>query len=874
MGQYYGIKKKIPEAIIFFRMGDFYEIFGDDALEVGPKLDLTLTSRERGDKNRVPFCGVPHHSARNYWLRLLQQGYKVAIADQVEDAKEAKGLVNREVTQILTPGSVDDLDALDASSPNYLLALYEVPSSRRVAVAVADCSTGELRLGELDDKASILPVVEKFRPKEIIARKFFLSGLESILGHFLKSHKLAFASLPEGVLQDSEEQSRILTQLFGGRELQKQQCGPCEGGDALVASLMSYLRSLHVTTDQFVSVRPLVDPDTMVLDEVCRRDLELFETSRRRSRDGSLFWEINRTLSAMGARALHNCLLNPLLSGPKIRQRQEGVTLLLDSPEVLEDLRDALSNLPDLERLVTRILSGRARVDELVKIRNSLRVANNVLDLLGKESFSDRNYYEGLLQQLGEGQEALELLDAALVEEPGALGSLEVFRDEFDGSMAKLRERALNGEAEIRSYEAGLRQSTAINSLKIKKHKTFGLLIEVTKSNLTKVPDDFIRRQTMVNNERFVTPELQELSESLDQALDLALSHEKLLMEGVFQKLSGFALGLRKVAHALGQWDLLQSFAEKARAEQYCKPELSEDGKILLRQSRHPVVERFVGRHQFMVNDIIVEHERKSLLITGPNMAGKSTVMRQLALSAILHQIGSYVPAAFAKLPIFDRVFTRVGASDDLAMGQSTFMVEMTEAASILRQATGRSLVILDEVGRGTSTEDGQAIALAIFEDLTNRLGCYLLFATHFHDMIPTLRSMPGVEMVQTEVIEGDSIEFTHRLIPGAASSSFGVEVAKLAGLPPGVIKRSLDYLENHHERSDTRSSLAATGFQLGSDPHDGLSQKERQVIEKIEGVNLNRMTPIQSLNFIYNMKLLLEDAEQLQIFKGSREGH
>ncbi len=866
MRQYYELKNRVGDAILFFRMGDFYEIFGTDAEEVAPVLELVLTSRERGDQQRIPFCGVPHHSARNYWLRLLKRGYKVALADQIEDPAEAKGLVKRDIVRVLTPGAVDDPEGLDRDAPNYVLAIHEEPGAGQWTVALADLSTGELRLGNVESLAHVRPLVERFRPKEVIARKFFHGDLTALLTSYRIDHKLLIEALPEAPLRDGAEQKSLLTQIFGKQDLSSQPCGDCAGGEPLVAALLVHFRSLQASLTQFLSVRPLFEANTMMLDESALRDLEIFETARRREAEGSLFKEINQTLSPMGARLLRYFLAHPLLDPAQIRGRHQAVRILLQLGETrLQEVRQELRLLSDLERLSTRIFAGAASPAELVKVVQGLEKAKWLLDqLIGDRGERlPQDLFRAMATGLKFHRNPLKVLTAALAVEPRALGSgIGVFRPGYDKELDALSAAATTGEAQVEAYQEKLKSGTGISSLKIKSHKSYGLLIEVTRANAGKVPKDFIRRQTMVNCERFTTVELNELNETLGSAMDRAVAREAELYGDLLTELGKFRMDLRSVAYALATFDLLQSFAWQALRHDYCEPRLADDDRLELKGSRHPVVERYVGRAAFAPNDLTLTPSKKLLLITGPNMAGKSTVMRQTALAAILSQIGSFVPAQSARLPVFDRVFTRVGAADDLSRGQSTFMVEMSEAANILRHATQKSLVILDEVGRGTSTSDGLALASAILTDLAQRVRCYALFATHYHELVPLAESLTNVAPMQTEVIERDGrIVFTHRLKEGATSSSYGIEVARLAGIPDAVLARASTFLEAHRAREAPQPQPKSDA------PRRVGASRADEWFEKLSRLNVNRLTPIQALNILAELQAPPKARGQASLF-------
>lgn len=897
MRQYYELKERAGDAILFFRMGDFYEIFGSDAEQVAPLLELVLTSRERGDQQRIPFCGVPHHSARNYWLRLLRKGFKIALADQVEDPSEAKGLVRRDLVKILTPGCIDDPEGLDQDAPNYLMAVHEEPDTNLWTVAVADLSTGELRLGSVAHLQAVKDAVEQFRPKELLARRFFHADFTRLLASPIAEYGMLVEPLPEAPLRDPVEQSTVLRSVLGHADLPSQPCGHVQGGVPLLAAMLTHFRLLKVSLAPFLSVKPLSEPHSMTLDETAIRDLELFETVRRRQAEGSLFREINQTLSPMGARLLRFSMARPLLSVEAIQERHAAVRGLVQRGEAqLGEIRHQLKNLPDLERLAARVFAQSANPLELSRIADALTKAHWLLTQLREEAAFPLSIgiYRAVAQGLAQYEKPLNILRRALEETPRALGlGSGVLRHGFDPDLDRLSALAKSGESQVEAYQDELKVATGISSLKIKQHKSYGLLIEVTKTHTAKIPSDFIRRQTMVNCDRFSTVQLQELDQELASAQDRAVARESALFANLLTELSVCRAELQEVNEALGLFDLMQSFAWQALRHGYTEPTLSNEEKLELRGSRHPVVERYVGKHKFAPNDILVTAKKRHLLITGPNMAGKSTAMRQTAISAILCQIGSFLPAQSATLPVFDRIFTRVGAADDLSRGQSTFMVEMSEAAHILRHATPRSLVILDEVGRGTSTVDGLALASAILQDLAQRVRCFSLFATHYHELVPFAASLPTVRPMRTEVLEqGGTIVFTHRLQDGAADSSYGLEVARIAGLPESVLAHAKAFLAKDLDgtkpvppsagasrypsgpREPASSGTPELPLQPVASP--GLALQESlvpralaaKVIERLEKLNLNRMTPLQALNFLSEIQSHVRQPEQKLLFE------
>jgi len=856
--QYFDLKAQAGDAVLFCRMGDFYEIFGPDAEEIAPKMDVVLTSRERGDAERMPFCGVPYHSVKTYWLKLLKQGYKVAIAEQLEDPALTKGLVARGIVRILTPGCIDELEALDSTSTNHVLAVYECPAQKSWSALVLELSTGELRLGKIQ-LTELARLAQVFRPKEIWARSFQHESLKGLLAQVFSPQMADDApalleALPEAPLRDDALTRELLKSCLGKENLDGFTCGKIPGGAELLASAFQRLRNLNAGSSHFRTVKPLFDPDHMILGPTAVRDLELFETALRRQQEGSLARTIDRTLTPMGSRRLRELLARPLVNREKLCARLDVVEFLAGlGDDRLARLRESLRKTADLARLTTRVMARSAHPAELAMIRqtlgNSAALAQYIRELAGSTAKS--KLLRGITPALESTGTVLEILGAALAEHPAAVGTGSgTFREGWSENLDRCNALAHGGEDQVASYEQKLRGESGIGNLKIKPHKTFGLLIEITRANAAKVPAHFIRRQTMVNCERFATPELDRLGTELLAAQDAAIAREAELYAGLLETLAQHRDALYACAEALAEADVWQAFAWLALKENYGRPVTlkkvaqGNDTQIKLTAARHPVVERSVGRHSFVANDVEMSGGIRQLLITGPNMAGKSTIMRQTAICAILHQAGCFVPAAAAELPVFDRVFTRVGASDDLSRGLSTFMVEMTEAAEILRKATSDSLVILDEVGRGTSTSDGLAIASAILEEIATRNTSWTLFATHYHELVGSSSHLASVKPVQTEVLQqGTSIIFSHRLVSGASGSSYGIEVARLAGVPEAVLERARIAI--------SRPAPTLVECQKGENWAPTPDKGPNPVLAKLEAARINRMTPLQALNLL-----------------------
>ncbi len=841
--QYYNLKNQFPKGFLFFRMGDFYELFGEDALTAAPLLGLTLSAREQGGKTKIPFCGVPHHSAQTYWLKLLKMGHCVALADQMEEAS-GNGLVRRDITKVMSPGCLEDLESLEDDAPNYLMAAYEIPEKKIWTVALADVSTGEFRAGQTQN---LLDTLGSFQPKELLVRKFCKEAISESLKSYQDKRMLSVDILKESYLQDPKESLALLTQTFGPLSF-SEELVPVSG------ALLAHIRDQKIALDRFQKLAPLAEPHTMNLSDTVTRDLELFETSWKRQLKGSLIHQINGTLSPMGARLLRWHLGHPYLSPAPILERQGRVQAFCDlGIENLQKIRDIYRGIGDITRLSARLSGLLSQPGELARIRETLSASQALAQNLTGHPLGAL-----LLAGLKDLDSLRELLPRAILSEPQGLGKGDqVFKRGYDGDLDRLLDFSSHGQEKVEAYEAQLREQTGIQSLKIKAHKSFGLLIDVTKSNLPRVPGSFIRRQTMVGGERFMTEELRELDEALSGAQDQAIQQERDLYTELLQRLKPCFGALESLGQVLAEIDLTQSFAWLALTRGYTKPTLDQN-LLHLEGARHPVVEHRVGAHRFAPHDLTLTHAQKQVLITGPNMAGKSTVMREVALCGILCQIGAFVPARKATLPIFDQIFTRVGASDDLSSGLSTFMVEMTESAQILREATPRSLVILDEVGRGTSTEDGLAIAKAILENLAQDIQAWTLFATHYHELVPFCQSLPQVRPMETEVLLGDGgqISFTHRLKDGASGSSYGIEVASIGGIPGPVVARAKLHLQTpllitQPKGEETRPALP-----------NPRTKKLQAIGEQLEMLNISRMTPLKALNLLEQWKEMLYQEE------------
>jgi DNA mismatch repair protein MutS len=833
-------------------MGDFYEIFGDDAINVSALLNIVLTKRDKGESS-IPFCGVPHHSARSYWLKLLKMNYKIAIADQVEEASQAKGLVRRELTKFITPACIDDWEGLQSDAPNYLMFAHEDPHTKIWISGLADVSTGELRIGEFTSVETVVKAIETYKPKELLVRRFLMPLFKEKLDHYLAQEALLFTPMPEAILRDSAAQNELVQNVLGHSDSFVIPIENKTVAIAALASVFTHLSELKFSLGHFLSLSPLHEADSATLNSTAINDLELFTTVRQGQQKGSLFHEINCCLTPMGARCLRWGLTHPLLNQKIIEKNHDIVSHLYSLGEkTLLDLRSHLQGITDIERLLIKLVGKTIKPKELVAIRDSLEKSLSSYRLIKNLPPTQEDCgLETLLNDFITAEPVFTSLFQTIKQDVGTLGNGdEVFHFGFDIILDQKNELSKNGEEKVEAYQEDLRKKTGISSLKIKNHKNFGLLIEVTKTHFSKVPEGFIRRQTMVNCERYITVELQELNDALLHSKEDAIAREAKLYDEFLIKLTAHISILKTVSRSLADFDKHQSFAWLALQKKYCRPEITKNC-IELKSVRHPTVESFVGAHAFNPNDLFLNERSKQMLITGPNMGGKSTIMRTLALCALLNQCGGFVPARSAKMPIFDQIFTRVGASDDLVKGLSTFMVEMTETASILRQARQNSLVILDEVGRGTSTEDGLAIASAILENLATKVKSWTLFATHYHELVQFSIPFSIIKIYQTEVIKTNgSIRFTHRLIEGASGSSYGIQVAKLAGIPEQVIARA-------HELLNSQQALPPR--KMTSHDHDSVDEIQQLQLQKlskiVEELSINRTTPIQALNILVELK-------------------
>ena len=870
MQEYKKVKEEYPDCVLMYRVGDFYEMFFEDALRVSKLLELTLTGKECGLPERAPMCGVPHHAVDTYISRLIEKGEKVAICDQVEDPKLAKGLVKREVTRVVTPGTNMEIRPGDESANNYLLSI--VCTSDRFGLAACDVATGEFLVTELESSSALRDEITKFHPAEILANEAFLCcGLD--VEELREKRGILIETVDDRTIGDAYCQ-KLLLDHFHVATLEGLGLSGFSLAVNAAGALLSYLFETQKTDLAHITViRPYRSGSYMLLDGATVRNLELIETLREKEKKGSLFWVLDRTKTAMGARKLRSFIEQPLLDKVRIERRLNAIETLLSHQITLEELREYLAPVYDLERLAARVSFRTANPRDLIALRNSMQMLphiKNLLDELPAEAFVEfYNSFDAL-------EDLANVLFAAIVDDPPlAMKEGGILRDGYDADVDEFRRARTEGKAWLAELEAREREKTGIHTLKVKYNRVFGYCIEVSKSFMNAVPDTYIRKQTLTNGERYTTPELKELEDKILGAEDKLQGLEYDIFCGIREDLRNQITRLQEAAKVVAEIDALCSLADAARRYNYVRPQITTDGVIEIRDGRHPVVERMLGNDLFVPNDTSLNTKKKRIaVITGPNMAGKSTYMRQTALIVLMAQIGSFVPAKSASIGLVDRIFTRVGASDDLASGQSTFMVEMTEVANILRSATSKSLLILDEIGRGTSTFDGLSIAWAVIEYIANKriLGSRTLFATHYHELTELEGKLEGINNYCIAVKEKeDGIVFLRKIIRGGADKSYGVQVARLAGVPEAVLARA-EKLSAELSKADITSAIetltgpSAKKEKPAPDEVD-LSQmtffdtaRDEDILKDIVEMEITAMTPIEAMNELYRLQNKLKN--------------
>ena len=853
MRQYLEIKEQNKDAILFFRLGDFYEMFNEDAKLVSEELDLTLTTRDRNkpEEERTPMCGVPFHSSDGYIARLIAKGYKVAICEQTEDPALAKGLVKRDIIRVITPGTVDS-SMLESSRANYICGIYL--NETHAGLCFCDITTGKTHVTAFSGDMRVTHIINelgRFSPVEAVLNDNAFDNAE--LMDLLRG-KLGCRVENYGERRFRfEEAQRSTEKQFGAQVRSLPASNPA--ATMALGGLLNFLYETQKTDLSHISDLEYYEQGRfMELDLTARRNLELTETLRSKEKRGSLLWVLDKTKTAMGARLLRSWLERPLLSVTAIERRLAAVDALVRDSMGRDELILALSGIHDMERLIGRIVYGSAGGRDLASLRASLQKLPHLKETLAP-------FTAGLLGEMSGQLDALEdiyeLLCAAIVDEPPfSVREGGFIRDGYDAEVDRLRHILTGGKGIIAEVEAREKEKTGIKSLKVGYNKVFGYYIEVSKSYYDLVPDTYIRKQTLANCERFITQELKDLEHTILTASDQVVALEFELFTRLREIIGAQMERIQQTAAAIAAIDTLASFAAVAAKQNYCRPTVDDSGVLEIHDGRHPVVERVLKDTLFVPNDTYMgQQENRIAIITGPNMAGKSTYMRQVALITLMAQIGSFVPARAAHVGVVDRIFTRIGASDDLAAGQSTFMVEMTEVADILKYATRDSLIILDEIGRGTSTFDGMSIARAVVEHCADKkkLGAKTLFATHYHELTELEGALPGVTNYNIAIkSRGEELIFLRKIIPGGADRSYGVEVAKLAGLPDGVIKNARTILKDLESQSGHAVPLLAA---QDTEQVSMSAMGEAEVIDRLRRTQIDTMTPIEAMTLIYELK-------------------
>ncbi|MCB5714058.1 DNA mismatch repair protein MutS [Lactonifactor longoviformis] len=876
MQHYLMTKDEYPDCILFYRLGDFYEMFFDDALTVSRELELTLTGKDCGMEERAPMCGVPFHAAETYINRLIEKGYKAAICEQVEDPRQAKGMVKREVVRVVTPGTTLNTQALDETKNNYIMSLVYIDEI--FGIAVADVTTGDCFLTEVNKSRKLLDEINKFSPAEIICNEpFYMCGID--IQDMRNRLGITVYSLDNWYFDD-ELCKRALLEHFRVKTLEGLGLKDYDCGVIAAGALFQYLTETQKTSlSHMTTITPYITDCFMLIDSSSRRNLELVETLREKQKRGSLLWVLDKTKTAMGARMLRSFVEQPLIEEESINRRLDAIEELNEKAISREEIREYLGPVYDLERLVSRVSYQSANPRDLIAFKSSLQMLPYIRQLLGEFSCGE---LVSVREEMDDLQDLFQLIDRAIMEEPPlAMKEGGIIKEGYNEEVDKFRRAKTEGKSMLAELETKERESTGIKNLKVKYNKVFGYYLEVTNSFLSMVPDSYTRKQTLTNAERFITPELKELEDTILGAEDKLFALEYELFAQVRETIAKEVLRIQKTAKAIARLDVFSSLSVVAQRNQYIRPKINTKGVVDVKGGRHPVVEKMISNDMFIPNDTYLDNNKNRVsVITGPNMAGKSTYMRQTALIVLMAQVGCFVPAKEANIGIVDRIFTRVGASDDLASGQSTFMVEMTEVANILRNATPKSLLILDEIGRGTSTFDGLSIAWAVIEHISNPklLGAKTLFATHYHELTELEGKLSGVNNYCIAVKEkGDDIVFLRKIVKGGADKSYGIQVAKLAGVPETVIERAKELVEELSDADITsavkeiaadsaltrgsRKKAQVTYDQMELDQISLLDTvQDNDILEELKNIDVGNLTPIDALNTIYRLQTKLKN--------------
>ena len=870
MQHYLQTKAEYKDCILFYRLGDFYELFFDDAKVASKELELTLTGKACGLDERAPMCGVPFHAVDSYLTKLVSRGYKVAICEQTEDPKLAKGIVKRDVTRIVTPGTNLNMQSLEETKNNYIMSVLYSPDS--IGISIADVTTGDYYLTEVDSLRACNDEIVKYMPSEIICNEAFtFSGIDI---NDLKNRLQIFVNPLDSRYYDEDSCKRLLLRHFKVSSLIGLGIDDFPNGIVAAGSLLQYLTDMQKSDiSNITHIYPYLTSKYMLLDSSTRRNLELVETMRDKQKRGTLLWVLDKTKTAMGARTLRSFIEQPLIEKDEILLRQGAVDTLLKNVVTREEIREYLNPVYDLERLMSKIVFKTANPRDLLAFRNSIKMIPAIITAL--LDIQDDPEIKKLTENLDPLTDIHDLIDSAIVEEPPlAIKESGIIKDGFDKDIDHFREAGTNGKVWLSQLEEEEKENTGIKNLRIKYSNVFGYSFEVTNSFKDKVPDYFIRKQTLTNCERYTTPKLKELEDTILNAQDKLNNLEYDMFCKIRDSIALEINRIQSTAKSIALLDVYASLAYVAEKNRYVKPSLNEKGIINIKNGRHPVVERMLdSSDMFISNDTYLDNKKHCIsIITGPNMAGKSTYMRQSALIVLMAQIGSFVPADKADICVVDRIFTRVGASDDLGSGQSTFMVEMNEVANILRNATPNSLLILDEIGRGTSTYDGLAIAWAVTEHISNRkiLGAKTLFATHYHELTELEGKMDNVNNYCIAVKEnGDDIVFLRKIIKGGADKSYGIQVAKLAGVPDMVIDRAKEIVTELTD-NDITEKVQSIAKESKNDKkvkvqhYDDVdidqmtlfdTVTDEDVLKRLQEIDITTLTPMDALNTLYKLQ-------------------
>lgn len=864
MKQYKEIKSKYEDCILFFRLGDFYEMFFDDAIKASKELGLTLTSRNKEKGENVPLAGIPYHTANPYISKLVSKGYKVAICEQVEDPKTVKGIVKREVIKIITPGTVIDVETLDDKSNNYLAAIRIIENM--IGIAYLDITTGEFKVVEVEvdnEYINLFNELNKIEPREILITNSFYENVKDKIDDFIQ--KMDGVITPIQVIRDSEE---MLLNYFNIISLESFGIKNKKAIIGAAAMALDYAISMQLDGELIIEKIEFINNKNFAdINLITKKNLELLKNQREKTTYGSLLWVLDKCKSSMGTRLLKRYINNPLLDIHEIKKRQNDVEYFINNVLIREEIKEKLENVYDLERLVAKIIFGNENGKDLIALKNTVKSSVEIIYILKENNFFNDINLESLL-------DIYKLIEKSILEDaPFSVREGGMIKTGYNSELDEIHKIMNNGKDYLLEIEAREKETTGIKNMKIKYNKVFGYFIEITKSNLEMVPENYIRKQTLSNAERFITPELKKYEDTIINSKARIEEIEYYLFKEISSKIKEEKSLLIKLAEKLAYIDVIISFSTIAVENDYVKPEINKNFDLEIINGRHPVVEKLIGKSDFASNNTLITENERFIVLTGPNMSGKSTYMKQIALISIMAQIGSYVPATEAKLPIVDKYLTRIGASDDILSGQSTFMVEMSEVSNILNNATENSLIILDEVGRGTSTFDGVSIATAISEYIHEKIKAKTIFATHYHELTDLEKKYKNVVNYRIEVNEKNGkVMFLRNIVKGGADKSYGIEVAKLAGLPKEILKQSKKILNRLEQKKELiektinvqQLSLFDQLLEIEDEDTEIVDETNDEIVKEIiyelENKDVNNMTPMDAMKFVFELKNKLRE--------------